>query len=1058
MTEKFTNIAGGPFQDYVSKQIDIRKQFLNESHNLRTNDHLIYSNNRNGWIRLTSGTDVTLNHPLSKKYNLSGADLAKKFILQGGTVSAINDGNNYSLKNHGGFGEGKQYGNIGTNTQGFKPLPGITSIDLSSAGKLGTLQYANINFICYDIEQLEIYEALFMKLGFSMILEWGHTYYLDNSTSKLKQPIPLNPFDYKSKEDLIKAIQQKRVSHSGNYDAMYGVISNFGWKFNSDGTYSCELKLVGAGDILESLKINQSVGKTTNFLQSSKFSEIESDYAGLDEEEVKSLPSVVGDRDLSLLNRALFDMRQVIIEQSFKVNGVGSIGIVSKTYRDLLNNIYSNCPYDFIQIGENGEINGDINSTKGNHYSILNGLEEDPDNIPTLSPTLFNGFTVNYNISDSTVVDPSTTQEQTYITLGNLLSILTATGMIYDSSTPDKGKPYIYMDFNDSLNYCYTFKGQMSIDPTICLIPRNQSNLEDLFGLGEIIEDKIYNQLNGISVELGSTVSTEINTNIKKNLYLSTTDNQIRAKMMHILVNINHITDILREMRNSNDKGNVNYSDFLNQILQNISKATGGFNEFRLLVDDSSKSVRIIDDNKTLSKDESNDDLKYTEIPIFGMNSMVYDFDFKSKISPKMASMVTIAAQAEPSTLGEDSFAITNLSRGLEDRYMKYKYTSEVKKEDELNTVKEETLKTFKTHISNIYQGDGGEFTINRELLEPSYNIYRELMANYKILKEPNNKGTILIPLDFSLTMDGLSGIIPNSAFTIPTNLIPSTYKTKSGKSKIAFILHTINQNFDNNKWTTKITGQTINIRFDDEDILKEPNNQFSQNSLLSTLTNPQLFTPIISPSCTRRASLFFTPSTINIPINYLKEAANKVGLISPQSIASLIAIASGETGLNPRSEDHIYRSESSLRVAFPNLSKSQAKRALRRGISKKEFFSIVYGEYSPGRVGNRNISDGGLYYGRGYIQLTGYGNYLRYNNMYNKIYPNDKIDIIKNPDLVNHSIYGARISAIYFKDRVKVDQFNQNYFQLALRRVGNNVGDSYSKKTEYYNCYIKRL
>lgn len=1043
MAENFTNIAGGPFQPYIAKQIEVRKNYIKGSHSNRTNEHLLYSNNRNAWIRLTSGTNLTSEHPIAKKYNMSGDELAKKHILQGGSVE-LKDGN---IVNRGGIGEGKQYGYLPSKPLGFKPLPGITSIDISSAGKLGTLQYSTIRFVCYDIEQLEIYEALFLKLGFSMILEWGHTYYLDNDTGTLSKPSPLSLFNYSTKEDLMKAIQNNRVSHSGNYDAMFGTVSNFGWEFQKDGSYLCEIKLVGAGDILESLKLNQSVGKNTQFLSTSQFDEIEAEIAGLDEEDIKNLPSSVGDRDLSLFNRAIFDLRQVILYNSTKENnsGVSSTGILSSTYRGVLNNIFSKCPYDFIQFDGSGNILGDTIAKRGNHYSILNGLEKE-ENIPILKPSLFNGFSVNYNINDNSVgSDVDEAQEQVYITLGNLLAIMTATGMIYDSSTNGKGKPYIYTDFNDSLNYCYTYKGQLSIDPQICMIPRNQSNTEDLFGIG-IVEDKLFNSINGVSVE----ESIESKTGLLKNSYLNTQDSLVRAKLMYILVNVNHITDILRELRNNNEKGVANYSDFLNKLLSDISKSCGGFHEFRLLVDDTSKSLRIIDDNKLSSYEEFDNVEKYTEIPIFGNESIVYDYSFKSRIGKEMASMITIAAQAQPATLGDDSFAISNLSKGLEDRYMKYKFTSEVKSEEEQSGLNEESLKTFQTHIKNIYEGDGSNFIINTELIEPSYNIYRELMANYRIEKEPNNKGTTLIPLDFNITLDGLSGIIPNSAFCIPTNLLPTSYKTKDGKSKIAFILHHITQNFDNNKWTTKLTGQTLNIRFDRDDIKEQPDNSykgiiFPDSPLSGT---PNIF---LSDTCTRRASSFFAAPITNVPIGYLKSAAREAGLTSPQAIASLIAIAAGETGLNPRSEGHVYRSEASLRKAFSGLSRNQINRALKKGISKKDFFNIVYGEYDPSRVGNRNVSDGGKYYGRGYIQLTGYGNYKRYAKL-------SGIDILSNPELVNHPIYGAKISAVYFKDRVQVDQFSNNYFQVALRRVGYNVGDSYQKKTEYYNCYKNKV
>jgi hypothetical protein len=46
---------------------------------------------------------------------------------------------------------------------------------------------------------------------------------------------------------------------------MLGKVTNFNWKFNDDGSYDIELKLVGLGDIIESLKVNKAnivTGKT----------------------------------------------------------------------------------------------------------------------------------------------------------------------------------------------------------------------------------------------------------------------------------------------------------------------------------------------------------------------------------------------------------------------------------------------------------------------------------------------------------------------------------------------------------------------------------------------------------------------------------------------------------------------------------------------------------------------------------------------------------------------------------------------------------------------------
>jgi hypothetical protein len=108
----------------------------------------------------------------------------------------------------------------------------------------------------------------------------------------------------------------------------------------------------------------------------------------------------------------------------------------------------------------------------------------------------------------------------------------------------------------------------------------------------------------------------------------------------------------------------------------------------------------------------------------------------------------------------------------------------------------------------------------NTDQIDSCLNTYREVFSDPLKSGDDNafNAGVIL-PLDFSLEMDGLSGIIPHSAFVIPSDSLPKSYLIQSGseagKQKVAFILHTIDQNFNNNKWTTKITGQTLNIRFE---------------------------------------------------------------------------------------------------------------------------------------------------------------------------------------------------------------------------------------------------
>ena len=79
------------------------------------------------------------------------------------------------------------------------------------------------------------------------------------------------------------------------------------------------------------------------------------------------------------------------------------------------------------------------------------------------------------------------------------------------------------------------------------------------------------------------------------------------------------------------------------------------------------------------------------------------------------------------------------------------------------------------------------------EKFDSTLNTFREIYSNPAVDKY---QGTVILPLDFSLEMDGISGIIPNSAFEIPVNSLPKGYITKKGESKIAFIFWSLSAIF----------------------------------------------------------------------------------------------------------------------------------------------------------------------------------------------------------------------------------------------------------------------
>ena len=88
-------------------------------------------------------------------------------------------------------------------------------------------------------------------------------------------------------------------------------------------------------------------------------------------------------------------------------------------------------------------------------------------------------------------------------------------------------------------------------------------------------------------------------------------------------------------------------------------------------------------------------------------------------------------------------------------------------------------------------------------------NLYSTLQQKLKNqtceTKEGKFTGGILIPLEMSITIDGMSGILPYNAFLLPNNRLPERYK-----NRVAFIVFSINHTFDNNQWKTTLRGQTI--------------------------------------------------------------------------------------------------------------------------------------------------------------------------------------------------------------------------------------------------------
>ena len=262
-SNKISNIIGTKIPQWLINQLDTRaNQGARDS---RDNDNILFIANKTAWIRLVSSIDILNPNDIDYFRKVVGdsiknkEDLAKEFVLFGGTSKYLREN---SYQQRAGLGKDGAYGILGTSEIqqfGYRPMPGIQSVTIDTQGKLGSLRAATINFKCWDKAQLDIIDALYFKLGFTMFLEWGQTFFYPEGSSRVQSTelYSIDPFRQNlTKEEIAIQISKNVRQSEGNYDAMLGMVTNFNFTYNQDGGYDCTIKLMALGILGDAIKIN----------------------------------------------------------------------------------------------------------------------------------------------------------------------------------------------------------------------------------------------------------------------------------------------------------------------------------------------------------------------------------------------------------------------------------------------------------------------------------------------------------------------------------------------------------------------------------------------------------------------------------------------------------------------------------------------------------------------------------------------------------------------------------------------------------------------------------
>jgi len=270
MADNQIPVVGEPFKGYVDDQITVRQKIHGSGFsNNRNPNEIIYLNSRTSWIKMASSVEVLESKEGKKRLQklgltnfATGTDLAKKAVLFNSlgennekTTSSNRAGvaTNNSLINNSAYG-------FGGTEFGLQPLPGIIDFSISHTNR-GSIRTGEIKLKAYNKFQFELIEILYLRLGYTMMVEWGDSVYFNNDNKfTISTTSLIDEYWFTTQGDsqltVLDKIENKRKQTNGNFDALFAKVVNFDWTFTPQGTYEISIKFASLGDVVESFKIN----------------------------------------------------------------------------------------------------------------------------------------------------------------------------------------------------------------------------------------------------------------------------------------------------------------------------------------------------------------------------------------------------------------------------------------------------------------------------------------------------------------------------------------------------------------------------------------------------------------------------------------------------------------------------------------------------------------------------------------------------------------------------------------------------------------------------------
>ena len=778
---------GETFYSSISKeasaQLKARENLL--ATEFKTSEQLNYLNSNTGFIKVTSGVnslieegtsgtpaDYTRNAPFTKSQDLktgqegpfnettspdkTSSYLAQRVILYNGT--AFKKGSGVGLRSGFDYNKGtsfvssdKAYNNY--NSLGIRPMPGVTSFDIQSYNNFGTLRIANVKFVVHTLEDLDLVEKLFLRPGYSCVVEWGHTLYIDNKGNTVKPTMGTSTLSNSTlfNKNTIKfvegQIESKRKSSNFNYDAFFGYVTNFDYSFRPDGGFDCSIKIASKGQILDSLK-SGGPGNAANTDPKDPEKEKEDKNADY----LKSYFHFWFTAIKSMYNEA-------IKEKTFVLKGKAGLGKAVAKFQEQF----------------------DISC------SLVDGLDELEKNFHAIYTTVTE-TTPGYIYGEY-----KTAVEKIYVPLRFLLSIFNTCGTLYSGRITKSGQRFL--EFST---------GRKDTTPGTVNESNKYNSFNKMFStkIGQVLiaTDATYAGTKYAFVGNGKDIF-DVN---QAMINYSNSNNNLYNDILDIHLSIGLIEEKLEPF--VKDTGtDINLVDFIKSILSHINGSLGNIVDLDIYFNEVINEYEIVD---RYGPKKSN----ITKLNLAGLKSTVKDLSIASTISNEMSSQIAIAAQGRSSAYPANVKSIRGWNEGYRDRFFIEKLTKEDQKRAESdpltvgdyfakNSNSKKELDDYWKHLNE--KGEIKESTQNRveneldQILRIAYDEY--LMSAGKSTNIP-------IPVQLSFTIKGFSGFKIGQSFRIQNSLLLPKY------SRYCYIITSLEHKVEANEWVTSLGAQFFEL------------------------------------------------------------------------------------------------------------------------------------------------------------------------------------------------------------------------------------------------------